>query len=577
MIVHRHWIALLIAGGLCGAPAVLAQEDAGGGGATSGSSGAGASSSFGSGDTSSGGGSSIFDTAPSGSSSPFGSLFDSGDTPSTSTAAPNIFGSNPTGTAPPASGTPGAASTFGTGASLGSPAVPAEPAPSFTLPGAYGQAAQTFTLGVGRLARPRFELSFSLMTGYDDNTLQTPTGGIPEVRGLELVDPGEPARIVEEPVYGPLRPRLLPNGRVIFVREVVGSTQRVIPGREPEYREVVISPGQERVGSFFTRASANFEMTVSSRRTVFTMDLRGNADYYFSRPNDQIDLTGSVAFNFLHRITPRLQFSASASLAYLSQPDVRLINGPSRNVGDYFVATSKFDLSYRWTRRISTITSFSFNSLLYSEPMQQIGDYYEGILGTEGRYAWSRRLTLLGEVRYGQIVYPENALLDSQTLYLLIGGEYALTKRISTSLRLGESFRTFDTGGSTATPYLEATGSWRYSPRGFLSLNSRFGFEESGSAEAETLAFRTGLSAVHAFSSRLRGSAGLTYVHRTTTFEASDLDFTEQTFDVNVGLEYALSKRMSLNASYVFTTTISDSEVNDYYRNRIFLGMQYNF
>jgi hypothetical protein len=34
---------------------------------------------------------------------------------------------------------------------------------------------------------------------------------------------------------------------------------------------------------------------------------------------------------------------------------------------------------------------------------------------------------------------------------------------------------------------------------------------------------------------------------------------------------------MSLNASYVFTTTISNTEVNDYYRNRIYLGAQYNF
>ncbi|RYD84900.1 MAG: autotransporter outer membrane beta-barrel domain-containing protein [Verrucomicrobiaceae bacterium] len=308
------------------------------------------------------------------------------------------------------------------------------------------------------------------------------------------------------------------------------------------------------------------------------MDLRGNADYYFSRPNDQLDLTGSLAFSFLHRITPRMQFSASASLSYLSQPDVRLVNGPSRNVGDYFSATSKFDLSYRWTKRFTTVTSFSLNSLLYSQAAQQFGDYYEGVLGTEARYGWSPRLTLLADVRYGQISYPNNSLLNTHTLYLLLGGEYALSRQISTSLRLGESIRTFDeSGGSSAAPYAEATASWRYSPRGFLSLNSRFGFEESGSAETETQSLRVGLSATHAFSARLRGSMGVTYVHRTSTNEIANTDFAEQTFDFNLGFDYAFSKRMSFNGSYVFTTSTSDAEANDYYRNRIFLGVQYSF
>lgn len=429
------------------------------------------------------------------------------------------------------------------------------------------------------MARPRFRYSVSVSTGYDDNTLQTPTvtQEIPEITIPVEVEPATPAVTLQEVVLVP-QVKLIEG--VPTVVQVPTTVTRVVPAKPAKVEDVVVQkriPAQERVGSFFTRASGNYEITFASRRTVFTMDLRGNADYYFSRPNDQTDFTGSLAFNFLHRITPRMQFSASASLAYLSQPDVRLINGPTRNVGDYFSATSKFDLSYRWTKRFTTVTSFSLNSLLYTETAQQIGNYYEGVLGTEARYAWSPRLTLLGEVRYGQITYDQNSLLNSSTIYLLLGGEYVLSKRISTSLRLGESIRSFETGGSDATPYLESTVSWRYNPVGFLSWNTRFGFEESGSADTEVLSLRTGLSAVQAFSSRLRGSAGLTYVHRTYSNHTTNIDATEQTFDVNVGLEYALTKRFSLNASYVFTTSISDSEVNDYYRNRIFLGAEYSF
>jgi opacity protein-like surface antigen len=276
-----------------------------------------------------------------------------------------------------------------------------------------------------------------------------------------------------------------------------------------------------------------------------------------------------------------MQFSATASMAYLSQPDVRLINGPSQNVGDYFTASAKADLSYRWAKRFSTVTSLSYNSLLYTETTQQTGNFYQTTFGTEGRYLWSSRLTVLGEVRYGLTTYDQSPELDSTTTYLLIGAEYALSSRMNATLRVGEAMRSFTNasmgGASSAAPYLESTLSWRFNPTGFLSWNSRFGFEEPPNAQSEVLGFRTGLSAVQAFSARLRGSAGLTYVHRTTTNDTAQTDFTEQAFDLNVGLEYAYSKRLSLNASYVFTDSFSDNKSSDYYRNRIFLGAEYSF
>ena len=128
-----------------------------------------------------------------------------------------------------------------------------------------------------------------------------------------------------------------------------------------------------------------------------------------------------------------------------------------------------------------------------------------------------------------------------------------------------------------ASPYLESNVSWRYSPTGFLSWNSRFGFEEAPDINTEVLSFRTGLSLIQAFSPRLRGSAGLTYINRRSTSDIAGIDSSEQTFDLNVGAEYALSKRVSLTASYVFTKVLSEAKINDYYRNRIFFGFQYSF
>jgi opacity protein-like surface antigen len=273
-----------------------------------------------------------------------------------------------------------------------------------------------------------------------------------------------------------------------------------------------------------------------------------------------------------------MQFSASANLAYLSQPDVRRINTPSRNVGEYFNATSKFDLSYRWGPRFTTVSSLSLNALSYTEPVQQPGNYIETLFGTEARYLWSSRLTVLAEGRYGFTTYPNTPVLESHTIYGLLGGEYRFSARLTGTLRAGLSQRTFnDTGESSVTPYMETTASWRLLPTAFVNWSSRFGFEEPSDPNSQVQSFRTGLSVINAFSARLRGSAGVTYIGRTTTNDVVDTDVTEHTVDANLGLEYQWSRHLSLNAVYSYTDVFSTAKVSDYYRNRIFFGVEYSF
>jgi opacity protein-like surface antigen len=429
-----------------------------------------------------------------------------------------------------------------------------------------------------------------MQIGYDDNTLQSPTKSeaIPAITQEVLVQPAQPGRFVEVPN---IVTRIVEVRPGVFepVQVVEGTRLEFQKGQNEKFETVVLQeeiPKLDRIGSFFIRASANYEITFGSRRTVFTMDLSGNADYYFSRPNDQTDLTGSISFNYLYRVTPRMTFSATASVALLAQPDVRILNAPTQNVGDYYSVTSRFNLSYQWAKRFSTVSSFSFNSILYSDSSPQRSNFAESTLGTEARFRWSARFTALVDGRYSLVRYSENPVLDASTAYLLLGAEYAFTSRLSATLRLGGSLRTFENldtstsfdGEDTATtPYMEGTVSWRYAPTGFLTLNSRFGFEEPPGPQSEVIGARTGISAIQAFSARVRGSAGVTYINRTTTTEGVDEEFSEQTLDLQLGLQYAFSSRFSLNASYTYTQTFSNNEVSDYYRNRIFIGGEYTF
>ncbi len=115
-------------------------------------------------------------------------------------------------------------------------------------------------------------------------------------------------------------------------------------------------------------------------------------------------------------------------------------------------------------------------------------------------------------------------------------------------------------GGSTASsPYLEATTAYRFSNRGSLSWNTRFGFEEPQDANSEVLVFRTSLSAVEAFTARLRGSASIGYIHSDTssTQSLTNTTITGSTYTFDLGLDYAFTKKFSVNASYSFIDDVS--------------------
>lgn len=571
--------------GFCSWQTALAQTGSAPG-ATSGSSG-----SSGTGSSTSGAGASPFGGS-SGSSSGFGSgSTGSGFGTTPAAGASSSFGTPaPIVPEPTAGATGGGASTSGSQSSLqgtgfGTTKVPDAAPPSFTLPGFYGASSTSLTAGEGRLARPRFRYTVSVSSGYDDNTLQTPTKseGTPAIFQDVLVDPGTPATLQEVPVFSTII-TIGQGGLIIPVTVQTGTRLQVIPGTDPKFRRVLVqeaTPKQERSGSAVTRGSAGFDLQLFSSRALFTFDLNVGADHYWTRPTrKQTDYNGAVVFSFLYRVTPRLQFTAQLNAAYLTQPDLSRINTPQdQSGGAYINSNAKLDLSYRWSPRFSTVTSLSDNALLYQDKLQQAGDYNEIVVGNEFRYLTSPRLTLLAEARYSSTTYDQDQTRDSTAIFLLLGAEAQFSRRFSGSLRLGESLQTFTEMNETSTtPYLEGSVGFRLGPTSVVNLNTRFGFEAPSTAGTESLVYRIGLSYSQAFSPRLSGGASANYLHNTTsTIGADTTEDVTNTYDLNLQLNYLVTRDFSLNANYSFTTLISEQGFRDYYRSRFFLGGSYTF
>lgn len=455
---------------------------------------------------------------------------------------------------------------------LGRFRAPEQTAPAYSLPGFFGQGGQTFVAGEGRLARPRFEATASISMGYDDNIFQTPSGG-DGLRFLNtvLIDPGSPGG---EPIIED-REVFLGGGAIGTRPVVVGFTE----ARQPIFEDqVTVLPPGERKGSLLTRANFGFQTQLATRRTLFTLDLYGGGTYNWDKKEDPLDRSGGIGANFLYRITPRLQFTASVNSAYLSQPDFTRANTPQRNTGDLVSTISRTTLSYRVTPRFSMSVSGSLNSNYFFEELEQIGNYQELIFGTEARYLWSPRYTFLVEYRHSMTSYEQNQVLNSSTDYLLVGTEFIINRRLSGSLRLGASMRSFELGAaSTTAPYFETSLNYRTSSRSVLQWTNRFGFEEPNAPNEERLVLRSGLVYSYAFTPRLRGSASLNFLRTTSSLGGGTEDIQQLILDSTLALDYTLTEDFSLNCSYSFTNLTSTLENTDYYRNRIFVGAEYRF
>ncbi|EDY16396.1 hypothetical protein CfE428DRAFT_6113 [Chthoniobacter flavus Ellin428] len=459
------------------------------------------------------------------------------------------------------------------------------------MPGFYGRGPQSFTVGEGRLARPKFRFSGNIAVGYDDNVFQTPSHpqGVPSQKVQVVETPGTPAGSVQV---------VVPSGDP----SIPDSVQTVqVPATAPKFRTVTIPgvPAAERIGSWITRTDAKWDVQFANRRTLFTFDLGAGVDYYWNRPGKKEDYTGVLSMVYLRKLTGRAQFTFSADASYQSQPDFSQINQPtSSNVGSYLSSNLKADLSYRLTPRFTAVTSVSYNSVWYEQQSQGADNYGTTTFGTELRYLFSPRLTLVGEMRYSSDLHTNNSSLDTRSYYLLVGGDLSLSRRFSTTLRFGEVVQDFtEGGGNSSSPYLEVSLNYRLLPQTGIAWNARYGYEEAGVANSRNLVARTGLQVTQIFTPRLQAVLNVNYLRSelqtvssgatTTTTTAvspetgvastANSNLTQDTIDASLGFYYTLDRHWSLNLTYSYTMVVSDDAALNYDRQRIFLGAAYQF
>ena len=337
-------------------------------------------------------------------------------------------------------------------------------------------------------------------------------------------------------------------------------------------------------GSIFTRENVVLTYDRPGERTQFFVVGVGRFSQYFD-VSGQNETAGNVTLSLTHNFSSRLSFYASVYGTYQNEPNFTSNVGPQNVRTPFFDTVDIFALTYHWLLRFSTVTSYRFERVQYfssSNGNSQNGvqntlaqNRIQNTFGEEFQFSLTSRTVFVGEYRFEAIDY-DTAPSNSTTHYLLAGVNHNLTEHLKVHVRGGESFRSLEDAGSTASPYFE--GSLDYvSSNHSLNWTTSYEFESPTAPGATTTkTLRTGLNLTYDLTSRLSSTTGVYYHHDENqggTGSAGSQDF----LDLLLNFSYTINKRLVLHVNYNYTSQSSLGSTPGYSRNSYSAGLSYTY
>jgi hypothetical protein len=315
---------------------------------------------------------------------------------------------------------------------------------------------------------------------------------------------------------------------------------------------------------------------------VLTYDRPGGATEFYllgiGRFSQFFDVTGrdetagNVTMALTHNFSTRLSFYASIYAAYQKEPNFQSDVGPENVTSSYFYTSDIFSLTYHWLPRLTTVTSYTFQRTKYDD--STIGSFQDRVQGTfseQLQYSLTRRTNLVGSYRYEVINY-DTAPTDSTTNYILAGFDHHLTEHLVVHLLGGEAFRSLETAGDRADPYVESSVGYTSSNH-TLTWTTSYGFESPNTQDVSVRkTLRTGVVLTYRLTSRINSTTGI-YYHNDDDEGAG----TRNSFELSVGLRYMIDKHFTLNVNYEHNTEGALGSTPGYSRNRYFAGLTYTY
>ncbi len=350
-------------------------------------------------------------------------------------------------------------------------------------------------------------------------------------------------------------------------------------------------------GSFFTSGELFLNYNFGTPRTRGNLTGHAKLNYYPGSNRSPFDPDLGVKILVQHSVSERLSLTGDVDTKYKVEPDFEIEGSSNQRRGNYFYNRDQLSATYRWLPRVSTVTSYSFDTLQYEESTPgSVGNRYQHRLSQNLRFLLLPTVSLTGSYSLSLVSYDVEGR-DSITHAILAGASSNIGPHLEASAAVGAQVRTIDqpgTGGSdsSASPTANAKLTYTLGAKTSLMWDARYGFDESASGAGSSGAavprdargrtsFTTGLRLNYELTARIGTSIAAHYrSYASDEVNGAPLDefaASQNAFDLTLNVHYKINESISTFADWKYTNVASDQTSGSYSRNRYSLGLTVTF
>ena len=301
-------------------------------------------------------------------------------------------------------------------------------------------------------------------------------------------------------------------------------------------------------------------------------------------------LRGGV--NFVHRVNETLRLRSRNNVTYEQEPDYDYGIASDRRQGSYLRYSSDNSVGYRWTERLGTNTGYRLSGVTFDEVDRN--DYVRHLFYHQFRYRSTPSTVWTAAYRHQS--QSNDDVSDSTSHYFLLGAEHELSPTTVAVVRAGAQVQEFSGGVSNTSPYVEASLRAALSPAAQVRAFVRYGLEDRNrliwthdcfeppalGRYEERQTFRLGLQGSYVMSPKLTFFGGVnvmsfSYEGQFGLDPAAPDSMDDKIININGGASYEVADNIFVTGSYNYTKSSSDSDLRDYDRSRVQIGVQSSF
>jgi putative beta-barrel porin BBP2 len=335
------------------------------------------------------------------------------------------------------------------------------------------------------------------------------------------------------------------------------------------------------IESWYGQIGAGTSYTHADKTTPFSFSLEGSVlEYVKGVPTyGSTFYNGRATVNFEHQFSERLRISNNFYLTYGTNPNSAFGYGATSALwnGQFLYGYNNFNVSYAWSPRFSTTTSYTFDGIDYQNAAVATSqDRYSHLIAQQFAYKISQRTSLAAEYRYRMTNYTRSAFQNYHSHFALVGVDHAWSENMAASVRVGAEL--YENGAGRKTrPYAEAALNYAVARQTQLRWFSMLGFNGALlGTYTSSYGVNTGVQVDHRITKRFSVNGGASYAYSLLSGGPIS-DQTQQSVFLNAGIGYQLMENINLNANYSFSTQLSNNPQVEFNRNRVSVGATATF